>query len=209
MRKENHGEEAKALLSALIQKIDTRQLKEWFPDMEPGRVRSLLRGLTGDRDDAEPGPRSTAVTHPEPEQERGSGDEFVLFADGASRGNPGHAGAGFVLLDAQGQEVLTGSAYLGQCTNNVAEYRALIAGLEEATRLGCAKISIFLDSQLIVRQVDGTYRVKNVHLKPLFARVQELLSGFDSWRIRHVPRAENARADELANRGIDEGIRRR
>jgi ribonuclease HI/probable phosphoglycerate mutase len=126
-----------------------------------------------------------------------------LFTDGASRGNPGQAGAGATLLDSSGQEISGRSLYLGQCTNNVAEYRALILGLETAIEFGCSQLAIFLDSQLIVRQLQGQYKVKHPDLKPLFAEVKSLLKGINKWKIAHVPREQNKRADELANRGID------
>jgi ribonuclease HI/probable phosphoglycerate mutase len=127
-----------------------------------------------------------------------------LFTDGASRGNPGEAGAGSVLLDANGQELAARSLYLGQCTNNVAEYKALLLGVQSALELGCRKLEIFLDSQLIVRQLQGQYKVKHPTLKPLFFEVQNLLARIESWSIAHVPREQNKRADELANQGIDE-----
>ncbi|MCI5222106.1 MAG: reverse transcriptase-like protein [Candidatus Electrothrix sp. AR4] len=131
----------------------------------------------------------------------------TLFTDGASRGNPGEAGAGSILLDADGEELAARSLYLGQCTNNVAEYRALILGLQSALELKCGRLEIFLDSQLIVRQIQGQYKVKNATLKPLFEEVKELLARVDNWSIAHVPRKENKRADELANRGIDERVK--
>ena len=117
---------------------------------------------------------------------------------------PGEAGAGAVLISPDGAELGSRSLYLGQCTNNVAEYYALLAGLELAEKHGCQRLRICLDSELIVRQVQGAYKVKNVHLKPLFEQVKTHLAGLASWEIRHVPRSENVRADELANRGIDE-----
>ena len=129
---------------------------------------------------------------------------FSLYTDGASRGNPGQAGAGAVILDDNGMELVARSYYLGTCSNNVAEYRALIFGLQTALELGCRRLDIFLDSQLIVRQVQGQYKVKNAGLKPLFAEVKQLLAKLAAFTINHVPRNENKRADELANRGIDE-----
>ena len=126
-----------------------------------------------------------------------------LYTDGASRGNPGEAGAGAVILDEKGGEVQALSQYLGQCTNNVAEYQALILGLSQAVKLKGKTISIFLDSQLIVRQVQGLYKVKNKALQPLFSQVKELLKKFEKFEISHIPRSENKRADQLANQGID------
>jgi len=192
-----HRRERQVLLT-LAERLDGDRLNRWFPDMGAARVRAVLRRLAGE-ETGSPAPADP----PDAGKAAGNGEEYHLYCDGASRGNPGEAGAGFVLLDAGGNELLTGSHYLGRCTNNIAEYRALIAGLEEAARLGCRTLRIFLDSQLIVRQLQGSYRVKNANLKPLYGRVRELLEGFDRWRIGHVPRAENRRADELANRGID------
>jgi ribonuclease HI len=131
-----------------------------------------------------------------------------LFTDGASRGNPGQAGAGALLLDAEGRELAARSLYLGECTNNVAEYRALLLGLEVALEQGCARLDIRLDSELIVRQLQGRYQVKNQVLKPLFQEVNNLLVRLESWSVAHVPREQNKRADELANQGVNEGVRK-
>jgi ribonuclease HI len=128
-----------------------------------------------------------------------------LFTDGASRGNPGKAGAGAVLLDSEGRELAARSLYLGECTNNAAEYRALLLGLHAALELDCIRLEIYLDSELIVRQIQGRYKVKHETLKPLFDEVKALLAQIKSWSIAHVPREQNKRADQLANRGVDEG----
>jgi ribonuclease HI/probable phosphoglycerate mutase len=129
-----------------------------------------------------------------------------LFTDGACRGNPGNGGAGAVLVGENGEVVSTAKRFLGHCTNNIAEYQALILGLEEALRRGSTAISIYLDSELIVRQIQGIYRVKNPTLKPLMADVRALLDRFDTWQVAHVPRSENAVADQLANEAIDEAL---
>jgi ribonuclease HI/probable phosphoglycerate mutase len=131
-----------------------------------------------------------------------------LFTDGACRGNPGQGGAGAVLVSGDGQVISTAKKYLGHCTNNIAEYRALILGLEAALKQGCRSISIFMDSELLVRQLQGVYRVKNPALQPLMTEVKSLLARFDAWEVEHVPRRENALADGLANEAIDEAIRK-
>jgi ribonuclease HI/probable phosphoglycerate mutase len=131
-----------------------------------------------------------------------------LFTDGACRGNPGNGGAGAVLVGENGEVVSTAKRFLGHCTNNIAEYQALILGLEEALRRGSTAISIYLDSELIVRQIQGVYRVKNPTLKPLMADVRALLDRFDTWQVAHVPRSENAVADKLANEAIDEALKK-
>jgi ribonuclease HI len=130
---------------------------------------------------------------------------LVLHADGGSRGNPGPAGAGAVLTTEDGEEVAGLSRYLGRATNNVAEYQALIMGLEEARRLGCRELEVRLDSELIVRQLSGRYRVKSPHLKPLHDRARELLAGFGRVRVSHVAREHNHKADRLANQAMDRG----
>jgi len=131
------------------------------------------------------------------------GHSLTLQADGGARGNPGPAGAGAVLYDADGKEVAALSRFLGRATNNEAEYRALIMGLTEAQRLGAGELTVKLDSELIVRQLQGRYRVKAPGLKPLFAEARRLLQPFAKVSIMHVPRADNARADELANQAMD------
>ncbi|MDR3315850.1 MAG: 6-carboxytetrahydropterin synthase QueD [Coriobacteriales bacterium] len=130
----------------------------------------------------------------------------LLHTDGGSRGNPGPSGIGFTLRVDDGRELLTlcrGGAYIGKTTNNVAEYRALIWGLENAQALAVRAIDIHADSELLVKQLRGEYRVKNEGIKPLFAEAKQLLTGFKSHSIKHVYREENAAADELANQAMD------
>ena len=129
---------------------------------------------------------------------------LLLYCDGASRGNPGPAGAGAVLLDEQGAEVASLTKYLGRKPNNHAEYEGLLLGLEKAVALGARRISIRSDSQLMIRQLTGEYRVRAEHLRPLHARAIDLLSRFEHWDATHVPREQNGRADALANEAIDQ-----
>ena len=127
-----------------------------------------------------------------------------LYCDGASRGNPGPSGAGAIIYDPRGQVQAQVSLYLGETTNNVAEYQALILGLKEAARLEVRRLQVFADSQLLVRQLNGQYRVKAPHLLPFWRAAREALQKFESYTISHVPRAENRQADELANQAIDQ-----
>ena len=129
---------------------------------------------------------------------------LILYTDGASRGNPGEGGAGVVLTDLEDNIVAEEKLYLGQCTNNQAEYRALILGLEEATFMKPSELIIRADSELLVRQIQGLYRVKNEGLQPLYNQAMKLLKGFRSLKIEHIPREKNKKADKLANRAIDE-----
>ena len=129
---------------------------------------------------------------------------LVVEADGASRGNPGAAAIGVVVLDALGNVVREIARYLGDhLTNNVAEWHGLVAGLEEAQRLGATDVDVRMDSELVVHQLRGTYRVKDAKLLPLAARARELRDGFAHVRVEHVPRERNVRADALANRALD------
>ena len=133
--------------------------------------------------------------------------EWLLMADGAARGNPGPAGCGAVICDEKGAVVRELSRYLGHATNNVAEYEALLMGLEALIELKRNKIVVQSDSQLLVRQLNGEYRVKDEKLKVLYQRAAGLLRQFGSYRIVHVRRELNKAADRLANRGIDEAAR--
>ncbi len=126
----------------------------------------------------------------------------VLRTDGGSRGNPGPAGAGFV-IEVAGRVVCEGGCFLGVATNNVAEYEALAWGLDNLVKLGHHEVSVRCDSELVVKQVRGEYRVKKADLKPLHGRVLELLAGLADYDIKHVRREHNEMADALANQAMD------
>lgn len=128
--------------------------------------------------------------------------KFDIYTDGASRGNPGEAGCGFVIY-ADGQEIATGKKYLGQTTNNVAEYTAVIEAIQHPMLKGIYEINFFLDSELVVKQMKGEYRVKHPGLMPLKAELDSLLYGRHA-TFTHVPRNMNKVADKLANMAIDE-----
>ena len=132
-----------------------------------------------------------------------TGAKWTVFADGASRGNPGPASIGAVVYDPEGREVHTVSRRLGRATNNEAEYQAAIAGLEAALALGARAVDLRMDSELIVRQLQYRYRVRNPRLQPFFHRTIELRSRFDAFDVEHVPRERNKRADQLANLALD------
>ena len=133
--------------------------------------------------------------------------QWLLMVDGAARGNPGEAGCGAVIADENGVILKELSRYLGRTTNNVAEYEGLLMGLEALLKLGQKHIVVQSDSQLLVRQLNGEYRVKDEKLKVLFAQAMRLLRQFGSYRILHVRREMNKLADRLANRGIDHAIK--
>ncbi len=127
-----------------------------------------------------------------------------IFVDGASRGNPGQAGAGVVMRDHEGNVIKKLKRYLGVTTNNVAEYQALVTALEAAHGLKIRKVRVFADSELMVKQITGVYRVKSPELKPLYEKARGLLETFMEFGITHVYREENSVADGLANEAIDE-----
>ena len=126
----------------------------------------------------------------------------VIQADGASLGNPGPAAIGATIKDEQGNLITTISQGIGRATNNQAEYIAIIAALEKAIGLGARQVDIKLDSQLVVRQINGRYRVKNTVLKPLYQRVKHLQSLLEGFTIIHVPRQQNTEADNLAHMAL-------
>ena len=128
----------------------------------------------------------------------------ILYSDGASRGNPGLAGAGAVLLDADGRVIAELTKFLGVTTNNVAEYEGFIIGLEEAQRRGVDDLDARMDSMLVVEQMRGRWKIKHPNMKPLALKAGALFATFPTRTIAHVPREENAIADALSNRAIDE-----
>lgn len=135
---------------------------------------------------------------------------LVVRTDGGSRGNPGPAGIGVVLERAETKEVLeTHAVYLGVTTNNQAEYKAVLLALERAEALGATEVEVVADSELLVKQANGEYRVKNPGLQPLFARLKMLEQAFHRVTYTHVRRAYNKAADALANQAMDEGQRRK
>jgi len=132
-----------------------------------------------------------------------SGSRVTINCDGAARGNPGPAGAGAVVVAEDGTVLAEVAEGLGETTNNVAEYTAVIRGLEEAQRLGASEVLLRSDSQLLINQLTGRYRVKAPHLQPLYRRVRDLIRSFDRVDLEHVPRERNVAADALANLGVD------
>ena len=130
--------------------------------------------------------------------------KYLLYTDGAARGNPGPAGAGAFICEPEGGVSAEISEYLGETTNNVAEYRALVAGLKKLIAMHAEEVRIFADSELLVRQITGRYRVKHPNLIPLYREVQALLKKIPRYSINHVRREENKEADRLANQAIDE-----
>ncbi len=127
----------------------------------------------------------------------------VVHVDGGARGNPGPAAIGAVVSDSDGTVLEEAAEAIGQATNNVAEYRALLLGLERARALGADEVEVVNDSELVAKQLQGLYKVKHPAMRPLFLEATTALRAFSSWSIRSVPRAQNAHADALVNRALD------
>lgn len=130
-------------------------------------------------------------------------DTWVVNSDGGARGNPGPGGAGVIVRNPTGEVACRGGAFLGTVTNNVAEYEALVWGMRAARALGARTVEVRADSELVVKQMRGEYRVKNAGLKPLFIEAQGVQRQFERVTFVYVPRAQNAEADALANEAMD------
>ena len=156
-------------------------------------IRAALKAL-----EPAPAPRAKAA---------GAHHGARIHIDGAARGNPGPAGVGILIFGPDGQVTERVHRSIGEATNNVAEYRALLLALERAQELGYPEIEVFSDSELLVRQLQGRYQVKHPVLRELFATARQRIESLRRFRIQHVPREQNAEADSLANRAIDEAGR--
>ncbi len=192
------------VLELLGERLPPELLRAEFPDLTRKDVRSLFQAVAEHLRCCEEWTDPAADS-----QEGGPGTRMMrvsLYCDGASRGNPGPSGAGVVLLDEKGEQIFELSRYLDNGTNNEAEYRALVRGLEAAADLGVKRIEIFSDSELVVRQLSGKYKVRNPRLRSLFDQAVSRLQQFDDYAIFHVGRELNQQADRLANEAIDRGL---
>ena len=133
----------------------------------------------------------------------GKARSVIVHTDGACRGNPGRSGAGVMIRSEDGREIARISRYLGEMTNNMAEYTALLIALKEARSAGAGTITVKSDSELLVRQINGEYKVKNEALQIMHQSAMDLLRGFKRWKVMHVRREENREADRLANQAVD------
>ena len=201
--------QAADILRVLAGRMPDEILQDYFHGMSPKQVRKILteasRILAPSTEESAP-PHSQPTLWQSKEKTwegRLAGQTLQLYSDGASRGNPGEAGAGIVILDEQGNELVGAGKYLGRCTNNEAEYRALLLGLAKCAEFGAGRIMAHLDSELIVRQIQGRYKVRHPNLKPLYDEVMKKFAEFASVKAIHVRREKNRRADELANQAID------
>jgi len=136
---------------------------------------------------------------------RDTTNDIIAYIDGASRGNPGPAAAGFTLADSAGTQLQAKAFFLGQATNNIAEYTSFVKALEAAKQIGAEQLMVFSDSELLVRQINGQYKVKSEQIRPLFRQAVNLLGEFKTWKVRHIAREKNKEADKLVNQALNLG----
>jgi len=190
------------ILAELASHLDVDRLMAAHPGLDRGALGGLIREAAAK---VGPGELEHAVRKPHRARSRKAG-RLIIHTDGASRGNPGEAGLGALIEDEDGQVLARLARYLGRATNNHAEYAALIDALKEALELGAGEVAVHADSELVVKQVKGEYRVKHPELKPMHAEVMGLLSRFEGYEIKYIPRERNKEADALANEAIDKKL---
>lgn len=171
---------------------DWNKVEIWLSTHSEGKVTDKDRGLAKAIDQLFARPKPAGM------------GEAKLYSDGGSRGNPGHSAGAFVICKMDNNVVEKSGFYIGITTNNQAEYQALLKGLQRTQALGIRKLNVFMDSELIVKQLNGLYKIKNKGLEPLYLQVKDLATGFEEISFAHVPRALNKEADEEVNRILDE-----
>lgn len=190
------GEPAAATLLSFIADHESLVVTlDEYPKLTDERLREILREAA----------KGLQPKRPRAKKKRGPKNALAvtLNTDGASRGNPGPAGAGWVIYDDDGETLLQNHAFLGRQTNNEAEYQAVIGGLTEAVNLGAAEVRLRSDSELLIKQINGQYRVKSPRLVALHQATRDLIQKFRRFEAKHIPREENAAADAQANAAID------
>ena len=197
------GQRLSRVLELLGERVDVELLRPEFPELTGEDVRDLFHALSEHLRYCQEWLDSRRSNRERLESRENSAS---LYCDGASRGNPGPSGAGVVLLDQNDDQILQLSCFLDSATNNEAEYQALIRGLEAAGELGLISLRIFSDSELVVKQLKGEYKVKNPRLQNLYDQAMSSLKQFDDYAIFHVSRELNQQADRLANDAIDRGL---
>ena len=193
------------LLALVHKSIDMEKLKEQDRSITKKRVDTLFQNLKGHvkKDDPAISEKEIAGTS----SIKKEADLIVVNVDGASKGNPGESGIGVAIFDKDSNLINEACDYLGVATNNIAEYKALILGIKLSTKYNTKRVLFKADSELMVKQIKGEYRVKNAQLKLLFTEAQSLLKKLPNWKIMHVPREENKEADLLANKGVEMSIK--
>jgi len=189
------------LLALIHKSIDIETLKEQDKAITKKRVDKLFQDLKGHVKKDDPDISEEEITGTSDIKKEA--DLIVVNVDGASKGNPGESGIGVAIFDKDSNLISEACDYLGVATNNIAEYNALLFGIKLSTKYNAKRVLFKSDSELMVKQIKGEYRVKNPQLKLLFAEAQGLLKKLPNWKIMHVPREENKEADLLANKGVE------
>lgn len=195
------------LLVLIHKSIDIEILKEQDKTITKKRVDKLFQDLKGHVKKEDPAGSEKEIAGTSSIKKEA--DLIVVNVDGASKGNPGESGIGVAIFDKDSNLINEACDYLGVATNNVAEYRALILGIKLSTKYNAKRVLFKADSELMVKQIKGEYRVKNAQLKLLFTEAQSLLKKLSNWKIMHVPREENKEADLLANKGVEMSTKNR
>ena len=194
------------LVEELARTLSVRKLLKAHPEIDEDALAAVLREAAvsiGRGDVPAAGQPAFDLTGEAPPQKAG---RLVMFTDGASRGNPGEAGIGVVIKDEGGKVVKRIARYLGRATNNQAEYTALLDGLKAAREMGAEGIQAYADSELLVKQIKGEYKVKNPELQKMNLLARSLIEKFPAFVIAYIPREKNSLADSLANEAIDKRL---
>jgi len=195
------------ILAALAETLDVERLLKETPGLGREGLRKILLDASESLRKAVPvPPKEAEKPKVAPAPSAGSYDRLIMYTDGASRGNPGEAGAGVVIKDSTGKLVKELARYLGQVTNNQAEYAALILGLKAAHSLGAKEVVVHADSELMVKQMNGVYKVKNPDLKDRYTEASAAAAKFRRVVLKYVPREMNREADAMANKAIDDKV---
>lgn len=184
----------KELLRYLAETLSFAKTLERFPSLTNDKLKSLLLEASELVEEITP-------------KEKPIAEKLTFYIDGASRGNPGKAAIGVVVMDGDGHVIDEIKRYIGVTTNNMAEYQSLIEAVTEGRRLGGSVVHIFSDSELLVRQINGVYKVRDEKLLDLYKEAKRLISGFSDFKIDHITRDKNSRADSLANEALDNHLK--
>ena len=193
------------LIEELARTLDVKKLLKAHPEIDEDALAAVLREAAASVGGDVPAARQPAFEFAAEAPPRKAG-RLVMFTDGASRGNPGEAGIGVVIKDEGGKVIKRLARYLGRATNNQAEYTALLDGLKAAKELGAEGLQVYADSELLVKQIKGEYRVKNPELQKMNLLARSLIEKFPVFVITYIPREKNSLADSLANEAIDKKL---
>lgn len=195
---------ADELLLLIFKYTDKEKLLKENPSVTQEMIDTLVQEISHTKKGEKSG--GIGLHHPATKHKKEEPIEFIIHTDGASRGNPGNAGIGVVILNKNRHVIEEIGRFIGRSTNNVAEYQAMILAAQKAVEYNAGKVTFKTDSELLVRQINGMYQVKSSNILPLYKELMAFLNKIPAWKIQHVRREENAHADALANQGIDTAL---